>query len=275
MKLSLAIKLALAGSTLLAASAYADVATPASGNGELVLFVRDTTTSTTYARGLGVNTLDVLPQATVTANQPYTTPVATGYQLSTLAPDANLTAFLGGTHANDNFTWAIEGGKNGTGIAPGSFTYITSTHVDLSGGPGNVTNAALATVYPNLTATYNALNGQIASGVIGDKASTAAGKDGQWGNLPGNDNWYGAGPDTSGTLIGSTQNFYGLTTAGTTKSSPAEVFILNSLTLAKDGTLSAAAGGSPVPLPAAVWLLGSGLLGLFGVGRRRNAAAAA
>ena len=132
MKLSLAIKLALAGSTLLAASAYADVATPASGNGELVLFVRDNTTNTTYARGLGVNTLDVLSQATVTANQPYTAPVATGYQLSTLAPDANLTAFLGGTHASDNFTWAIEGGKNGTGIAPGAFTYITST---VSRGP--------------------------------------------------------------------------------------------------------------------------------------------
>jgi hypothetical protein len=274
MKLSLAIKLALAGSTLLAASAYADVATPVTGNGELVLFVRDNTTNTTYGRGLGVNTLDVLPQTTVTANQPYTAPVATGYQLSTLAPDANLVAFLGGTHANDNFTWAVEGGKNGTGIAPGSFTYITTTHIDLSTGT-TVTNANLATVYPGLTSTYNALNGQIASGVIGDKASTAAGRDGQWGNIPGNDNWYGVGPDTSGTLVGSAQNFYGLTTAGTTKSSPAEVFVLNQLTLGKDGTLTAAGGGgAPVPLPAAVWLLGSGLLGLFGVGRRRNAAAA-
>jgi hypothetical protein len=32
------------------------------------------------------------------------------------------------------------------------------------------------------------------------------------------------------------------------------------------------AGVAPVPLPAAVWLLGSGLLGLAGIGRRRNAA---
>jgi hypothetical protein len=30
---------------------------------------------------------------------------------------------------------------------------------------------------------------------------------------------------------------------------------------------------NPVPLPAAVWLLGSGLLGLIGVGRRRTPAA--
>jgi hypothetical protein len=32
------------------------------------------------------------------------------------------------------------------------------------------------------------------------------------------------------------------------------------------------AAAAPVPLPAAVWLLGSGLLGLIGVGRRRSAA---
>jgi hypothetical protein len=273
MKLSLAVKLALAGSTLLAASAYADVATPASGNGELVLFVRDNTTNTTYARGLGVNTLSVLPQTTINAAQPYTTPVATGYQLSTLAPDANLAAFLGGTHVNDNFTWAIEGGKNGTGIAPGSFTYVTSTALDLSTGT-TVTSTNLATVYPNLTATLNAVNGQIGTGVIGDKASTAAGKDGQWGNIAGNDNWYGVGPNTAGVLVGSTQNFYALTT-NSARTATAQVYILNGITLAKDGTLSAAAGGAPVPLPAAVWLLGSGLLGLFGVGRRRNAATAA
>ena len=30
---------------------------------------------------------------------------------------------------------------------------------------------------------------------------------------------------------------------------------------------------APVPLPAAIWLLGSGLLGLFGIGRRKAIAA--
>jgi hypothetical protein len=274
MKSSLAVKLALAGTTLLAASAYADVAPPNSGNGGLILFVQDTTNNTTYARGLGVNTLDALPQATVTANQPYTAPVSTGYQLPTLGPDANLAAFLGGTHANDSFSWSIMGGKNGTGIAPGAFTYITSTALNLDSGT-TVTNGNLATVYPNLTADLNYINGQIASGVMGDTASTAAGKDGGWPALHNMGQWYGVGPDTTTAAIGSTQNFYALTTGGTTKSSAAEVFILNKITLAKDGTLSAAASTAPVPLPAAVWLLGSGLLGLFGIGRRRSAAAAA
>jgi hypothetical protein len=48
----------------------------------------------------------------------------------------------------------------------------------------------------------------------------------------------------------------------------------DNLTLSASGLLSVAAGSvtPPVPLPAAVWLFGSGLLGLLGVGRRRAAA---
>ncbi|HEY4446279.1 MAG TPA: VPLPA-CTERM sorting domain-containing protein [Steroidobacteraceae bacterium] len=44
--------------------------------------------------------------------------------------------------------------------------------------------------------------------------------------------------------------------------------------LSSTGQLSynIASAAAPIPLPAAVWLLGSGLLGLIGVGRRRSAA---
>jgi hypothetical protein len=38
-------------------------------------------------------------------------------------------------------------------------------------------------------------------------------------------------------------------------------------------TYNIVAEAAPVPLPAAVWLLGSGLMGLIGVGRRRRATA--
>ncbi len=40
--------------------------------------------------------------------------------------------------------------------------------------------------------------------------------------------------------------------------------------LASDGEIGSPCSISAVPLPAAVWLLGSGLLGLMGVGRRRG-----
>jgi hypothetical protein len=47
---------------------------------------------------------------------------------------------------------------------------------------------------------------------------------------------------------------------------------LLSWTLASDGTLSYGAATSTVPVPAAAWLFGSGLVGLVGVARRRRSA---
>jgi hypothetical protein len=44
----------------------------------------------------------------------------------------------------------------------------------------------------------------------------------------------------------------------------------DSFTLLADGQVNIAGAVSSVPLPAAAWLFGSGLLGLFGVGRRRK-----
>ena len=52
-----------------------------------------------------------------------------------------------------------------------------------------------------------------------------------------------------------------------------------SVVLASNGdftySLAAAAGPSPVPLPAAAWLMGSGLVGIGGFIRRRKTAAEA
>ena len=45
---------------------------------------------------------------------------------------------------------------------------------------------------------------------------------------------------------------------------------LGSFTLAADGTLSFTSSVTPVPVPAAAWLLGSGVLALAGVTRRRR-----
>jgi len=51
---------------------------------------------------------------------------------------------------------------------------------------------------------------------------------------------------------------------------PALARQLGSFTLAADGTLSFASSVTPIPVPAAAWLLGSGVLALAGVSRRRG-----
>jgi hypothetical protein len=72
------------------------------------------------------------------------------------------------------------------------------------------------------------------------------------------------------TSVGTASQLFGFT--GNATSGTLNSYILGSATLAADGTLAINAGTAPVPLPAAVWLFGSGLMGLVGVSRRRKAA---
>jgi hypothetical protein len=84
-------------------------------------------------------------------------------------------------------------------------------------------------------------------------------------------NLYNGGLDMSGVAPGSAVTLYGVTGNGS-GSGTTTAFSLGSavFSLANDTlTFTGNGGNTPVPLPAAVWLLGSGLLGLAGVGRRR------
>jgi hypothetical protein len=84
---------------------------------------------------------------------------------------------------------------------------------------------------------------------------------------------------TSGTAGGAALDFYQFVSNGSSLGKQTGVQFASSAGAAT-WTLSATGdlvyqvpGTSPVPLPAAVWLLGSGLLGLLGVGRRKVLAA--
>src|SRR5437868_10880040 len=98
---------------------------------------------------------------------------------------------------------------------------------------------------------------------------------GLWGN-PGvggtAQNLYASGINNA-QYLGSAANFYVVTSSGTTgtggNGTPGRLFQAASLVLDANGNLSVVPT-APVPLPAAVWLFGSGLIGLAGVSRRRR-----
>ncbi|MFZ8272524.1 hypothetical protein ACO1K0_14305, partial [Staphylococcus aureus] len=70
------LKLAVAGSALVASSAFAVTVDPATGNGELVLYARDTVTNTTFAKGLvtQINSVSGGSRAAIAADSGYTYP---------------------------------------------------------------------------------------------------------------------------------------------------------------------------------------------------------
>jgi hypothetical protein len=133
---------------------------------------------------------------------------------------------------------------------------------------GGGLNGDLTYMLPTYTAggsVYSFANGSTAGQVWGKGT----------GNIAGSTDLYGQGADQAGVGLGTAATLYGLT--GNSGTGQVQSYVLGTnLMMTANGTLQV--GGTtppPIPLPAAVWLFGSGLLGLVGVGRRRAAAATA
>jgi hypothetical protein len=277
----------LMGATVLAAAANANAAlttAPSTDSSNLLFFVSDLSTHTTYTTvltqlvGTGSGAVFNSAQAntpgavTGVVNNPGTTVGSFSYNY---AADAPLQTFLG---SGDTFEWGLIGGAT-TGTNP-----IT---LDTVGNSLAVLSSIDAT--SPVQVSEGGIDGGGQSGLASDvkvlnlktlAAGSAFTKTGVFGtsfsHSTTNINFYGTGVDQAGAAIGTTAiGVYGLTGNGT-GSGQALVFNLGTATF--NGTLlqfTGASGGSTVPLPAAAWLFGSGLLGLLGIGRRRDSAAVA
>ena len=268
-------KLMLAG-TALAAAGAANAATinvvPTAPTGsDLVLFVTDTTASVGFIQDLGV-TVDSLGVTTASGAADVANGIAynsfgSGSAGTLLNPvgtngvDASLATFLS-AHTGDNFVYGFEAAGTGDGSinagqgrAVASFTSANSALLFGSEpGSGDAHDAAqqINSFFANINNNNAPLYG----------ASTGTGAQ--------NTSIYGVLTDAA---LGTSVYLSELVTGGS--SADANIYTSSALKVSLGGMITgfASGGTAPVPLPAAIWLLGSGLVGLFGVGRRRLAAA--
>jgi hypothetical protein len=274
------VRFAVAGA-MLAGFATAQAQTPAlpsSGSSDLWLFVADSAAGTSFAEDTGLSLSSLLPSSALAANSTLAS-VNTNFSVGTTAA---LTSYINAaTAAGQTLDWAVLGGqdpqstKNGKIEPQGAALLLGSAPISSGANIQQMVIANLGTALGALNNDIIYLNGSYATG--GSSYTWANGSVGGnvWGASGvgangGSVNFYnqGNGATQAGIALGQSTGLYGFTGNGGT--GQLESYVLgDNLTLSSTGALTISA--SPVPLPAAVWLFGSGLLGLLGVGRRRAA----
>jgi hypothetical protein len=253
-------------------AAHASITPPGQGQGELIEWVVDNTTGHTYARGIGVDETAILPASSIitdsTTFDAMQQPVSTGTTLPTITADGALTTFLAQNGGHDAFSFGVLAAGLGTGGAtkqvPGAqVVEFTSTQSIAASNLNTPSGNTIASLEGSVAATVTTINGVIGSSAKSGDVSSQFNP-----NSPEFD-LYAASIATVSAL-GTQMNLYAMT-PDNSKSTAGQLYTAGLITMTSDGTLEAVGGTPPtVPLPAAVWLLGSGLLGLAGVGRRRS-----
>ena len=243
----------LAASVALVVSGAANAAmvTGSGGtDGELFLSVWDQVGQQSYHLDLGVSVLDIYGNPTNTLS----------YDLST---DANFSGFMG----NTGLIYMVSAANTvSTDFATWGFMATSSEGIDAvttysSAGyfPINNTQARIS----NFAIQLNGIDVGTATDTAGNYSAVATeGEPAYFGDA----NWgvnMGGNSFTSAQTVDSSIAFYGVGLPGGLAS---VTEFDNVWTMTSDGSLTYSA----VPVPAAVWLFGSGLIGLVGVARRRQ-----
>jgi hypothetical protein len=276
------IRFAVAGAMLASFATAQAQNLPDTGNADLWLFVADPTAHTTYAEDTGITLASLMPTSKLVAGANLSTALQANFSL---AATSGLSSYLSAAStAGHTLEWGVlgvqfPGTTSGTGYKkPGGFVSVFD---DLNSVGSNI---AQALVQPTLQSIGNGfeqdaiyLKSTYTAGGKSYAWATGSGAGNVWGaatgGTGGSTDLYGQEFDQANIALGQSNTLYGLT--GNSGPGQVQSYLLGTnLTLGTNGTLSVSGSTPPppVPLPAAVWLFGSGLLGLFGVGRRRAAA---
>ena len=280
MKLNLKM-IAVAAAMVATGSAHADLVSVGTGNGSLALYAFNTSTLSFYVRNLGFQLNSFLPSTV-------TTLAGDGGVTGAMTPEAGLTlnktntasfadaafgTWLAQQTNLSNVKWSLFAGDALTTGSNGVDRLLLASSTDITVANGAVRNAVNPATGSNgmqtlvgpfglsATGTFNAGNLSLSNGIPNYDASLSS------LDVASSLFYFSATTQTGSSTVLSNATKYG-NSAGYAK-----------VLLASNGdfsyTLAAAAPPAAVPVPAAMWLMGSGLVGIGGMIRRRKAAAQA
>lgn len=252
--IAVAVGLAMAG------GANAAIENSVAGNGELFFTVWDSSSKVAFTADLGVNLNDFL-----VGNAP-------SFASYNFGADANWTTFVANS-TTSNLQWMVGAGDS-FGSGAGGIRYATTSASPNPTAP-STTNLGAFNLSDGFLSVVNT-KGTLASLADGGTAYTTQAADGNAypdSNILGND-WGNKAPFSSTAAIGTAQNFYLFSAAASGISKATRTDYAYDWNMTSTGVLTYGIATPPpaVPVPAAVWLLGSALIGMVGVARRKTVA---